>query len=103
MFHEIWNERSHVCEFTGESLDQFYGTDLWVNCFLHILPKGRFPLFKLYKNNIRLGYPEFHTIVDQGTKADREKHPEWDFQFWDELVQQMKSEYIKFMKDNLLL
>ena len=102
MFEKIWWNRKHVCEFTGENLERFYGTDLFYSCFMHILPKGRFPLFKLNAENVRLGFPEFHTIVDQGTKADREKHPEWDFNFWDELVQEMKQKYIKFQKDNLL-
>lgn len=102
MFDDIWDTRSHTCQFTGESLDRFYGTDFWYWCFLHVLPKGRFPLFKLNSENIRLGFPDFHTIIDQGTDADRLKHPTWDFDFWDELVQQMKSEYIKFMKQNLL-
>ena len=103
MFEHIWDEYPfHTCEFTGESLDKFYGTDLWYNCFMHILPKGRFPLFKLYAKNIRLGYPMFHTIVDQGTKEDRLDHPTWDFNTWDRLVQKMKEEYIKFKKENLL-
>ena len=102
IFNKIWDERSHVCEFTGEGLDQFIDTPFYFSCFAHILPKGRFPLFKLNPENIRLVYPKFHTIVDQGTKADREKHPEWDFKYWDELIYQMKSEYMKFQKDNLL-
>ena len=102
MFHTIWNERRHVCEFTGESLEQFYGTDLWYSCFAHILPKGKFPLFKLNADNIRLVFPDFHTTIDQGTQKDRLKHPDWDFKHWDELVQKMKNEYVKFQKDNLL-
>ena len=104
MFYKIWDERSHVCQFTGENLESFiYRSDgLWFSCFAHLLPKGKFPLFKLNPENIRIVYPEFHTIVDQGTKDDRLKHPEWDFKAWDDLVYQMKNEYVKFMKDNLL-
>jgi hypothetical protein len=104
MFHKIWDERSHICQFTGENLEQFlYRSDgMWFSCFAHILPKGRFPLFKLNSENVRLVYPGFHTIVDQGTKADRLKHPNWDFKLWDDLTYQMKNEYIKFQKDNLL-
>jgi hypothetical protein len=49
-----------------------------------------------------MGLPEFHRIVDAGTKADRLKHPEWDFTFFDELQQQLKAQYLKFMKENLL-
>ena len=100
MFHQIWGERPHKCIFTGEDLNQFYYTDFWYNCFAHILPKGKFPLFKLNPENVRLVYPEFHSIVDQGTKADRLKHPEWDWTYWDELTQQLKAQYLKFMKGN---
>jgi hypothetical protein len=102
MFHQIWGERPHKCIFTGENLDQYFGTDFWFSCFAHILPKGKFPLFKLNPENVRLVYPEFHSIVDQGTKDDQLKHLNWDFQLWDDLVQEMKSEYIIYMKENLL-
>lgn len=102
MFNYIWETRPHVCEFTGERLEQFHGTDLWYSCFLHVLPKGKFPLFKLNSENVRLGFPAFHTIIDQGTEADRAKHPEWDFRHWDELHQEMKEEYIAFKKENLI-
>ena len=103
MFDSIWDQTPfHFCEFTGESLDLFYGTDLYYSCFMHILSKKQFPLFKLNSKNIRLGYPMFHTIVDQGTKDDRLEHPTWDFDKWDRLVQEMKEEYINFKKKNLL-
>jgi hypothetical protein len=102
MYDYIWDSRRHVCEFTSKNLDQFKGTDLWFSCFAHILPKGKFPLFRLNEENVRLVYPMFHTIIDQGIKADREKHPDWDFRYWNELFQSMKESYMKFKKDNLL-
>jgi hypothetical protein len=102
LFMSIWEDRPHICQFTGESLEQFYDTDFWPNCFLHILPKGKFPLFKLNPENIILGLPEFHRIVDAGTKADRLKHPAWDWIYWDELVIKLKEEYSVFLKRNLL-
>jgi len=103
MFYKIWDERSHVCQFTGENLEWLFGSNLWFSCFAHLLPKGKFPLFKLNAENVRIVLPEFHTIVDQGIDKDRLKHPEWDFKAWDELVYQMKSEYIKFQKQNQLI
>jgi len=102
MFMNIWHDRSHICEFTGNNLEKYRGTHLFFSCFLHILPKGKFPLFKLNAENVVLGDPEFHRIVDAGTKADRLKHPLWDFDRWDKLVYQMKEKYIQFKKDNLL-
>jgi thymidylate synthase ThyX len=102
MFESIWQDRLHVCEFTGERLDKFYGTDLWFSCFMHILPKGQFPLWRLNPENVRLGAPDFHTILHNGTMADRLKHPSWAFNRWDKLVQEMKGEYLQFKKDNLI-
>ena len=102
MFEHIWEDRSHICQFTGESLDQFYGTTLWVSCFAHILPKGKFPLFKLYAKNVELVYPTFHHIVDFGTIDHRKDRPQWNFKSWDKLVQKMKEEYMEFKKANLL-
>ena len=102
MFNHIWEERSHICEFTGEDLERFYGTDLWFSCFLHVLPKGRFPLFKLNSMNVRLGFPLFHQVVDSGTEEDRLLYPQWNFKKWDKLTQEMKEEYLQFKRDNLL-
>jgi hypothetical protein len=103
MFEHIWDEVPfHTCEFTGESLDKFYGTELWYSCFAHVLAKGKFPLFKLNKANIRLVYPAFHHIIDQGSSDDRKRHSAWNFDKWDKLVQEMKEEYIEFKKKNLL-
>jgi len=103
MFEFIWDALPRICCVTGENLDQFYGTDLWFSCFSHILPKGKFPLFKLNPENIRLVFPDFHYFIHHGIYQNRTKHPTWDFDYWDELVQQMKSEYLKFQKQNLLI
>jgi hypothetical protein len=104
MFYKIWDERSHICQFTGEDLSSliFRSDGLWFSCFMHILSKGKYPLFRLNANNIVLGSPEFHRIVDQGTVDDRLKHPQWDWGTWDRLVVKKKEEYSKFLKDNLL-
>lgn len=102
MFGSIWEDRRHVCEFTGENLDKFYGTNLWFSCFMHVLPKGQFPLWRLNPENVVLGHPDFHTVLHNGTMADRLKYPSWNFNRWNKLVQEMKGEYLQFKKDNLL-
>ena len=107
MFRHLWRERKLVqgnviCEFTGEKLDKYYGTSLWINCFLHILNKKNYPYWKLNPENIIIASPEFHKIMDQGTYKDREAHPEWNWESWDELVLAMKDEYLHFKKENLL-
>lgn len=102
MFLQIWEDRRHVCEYTNENLEQFYDTDLFVNCFAHILPKKNFTYWKLNPENVKLVYPEFHTIVDQGTLKDKLNHPSWRFNAWDKDVQKAKEEYMEFKKQNLL-
>lgn len=107
IFMLLWIERSEmceevICEYTGENLSRFFGTDLWYSCFAHVLNKKNWPLFKLNLSNIKIVFPDFHTIVDQGTIADRAKHPDWDFAAWDKDVIEMKEKYLQFKKDNLL-
>lgn len=102
MFNDIWEERPHVCQFTGENLDKYYGTSFWFSCFAHIINKKQYPLFKLNPMNICMVSPDFHRIVDQGTFDERKRHPEWKWDIWDSLVEKMKTEYVQFKKDNLL-
>jgi hypothetical protein len=54
------------------------------------------------KRIIRVVYPEFHTIVDQGSSSERAKHPDWRFDLWDAEVIEMKKQYKLFKKNNLL-
>ncbi|MBK5202155.1 MAG: hypothetical protein JJE45_00335 [Prolixibacteraceae bacterium] len=107
MFHALWenagDEKGYIiCPFTGMRLNGFYGTDLWVNCFLHILPKKNYTYFKLNPANIAIAYPEFHRIVDAGTQKERAEHPTWRFDLWDARVIAMKAEYAVFKQKNLL-
>ena len=74
----------------------------WLNCFAHVLPKKNYTYFRLNPKNIRVVYPEFHRIVDQGSSVDRANHPEWRFDLWDQEVEKMKIEYKLFKKQNLL-
>jgi hypothetical protein len=107
MFQALWENTMDkngivTCPYTKQRLNCFYNTDMWYSCFLHVLPKGRFPLFKLNPENIRVAYPLFHTLVDQGTSEQRAEHPDWDFARWYNEVEKMKAEYASFKKKNLL-
>ena len=67
VFREIWEERKHVSELTGDKLP--YGPDnikMWVKQFLHVLNKGRFSTdeHRLNKRNILLGTPDEHDDQD---------------------------------------
>ena len=77
-----------------------------INLFLshcaHVLCKGKYTYWKLNPANIVMLHPEAHTIVDQGTQADRDQHPTWKWGGWDKLVEEKKLEYKQFVKDNQL-
>ena len=102
LFQKLWNSSAkHVCPYTGEILD-YIPMDRRICCFAHVLPKGRYPLFKLNPENIRIVFPDFHHAVDQGTSEDRKKHPDWRFDLWNQDVQTMKEKYQEFKNENLL-
>lgn len=65
LFHEIWNERDHVCEVSGAVIRQFD-----VRCFSHILPKGAYPRYRLLKENVKLVLPEIHQQWETGDRSD---------------------------------
>jgi hypothetical protein len=107
MFQALWEQAKDkngmvVCPYTGERLNRFYNTDLWVNCFMHVLCKKNYRYFKLNPANIRIGFPDFHTLVDQGTAEQKAQHPLWRFDLWYNDVEKMKQDYASFKKKNLL-
>ena len=85
MFKEIWNERPHESEISGESL---YGFDVWN--FAHVLPKGSYGKYRLNKDNIVLMTRDEHHVFDHQThKAKADKRFDWVF----EKKEIMKAEY----------
>lgn len=90
------NEKGEIiCKYTGEKLNRFanYSMDIFLRCFAHVLPKGKYTCFRLNPKNIRVVFPDFHTIVDQGTSIDRVNHPSWRFNLWNQEVEEMKILY----------
>lgn len=59
LFNHIWETREHVSELSGEQL-LHKGHPQWHWQFLHILPKGSYPAFKLREDNIILGTIKEH-------------------------------------------
>jgi len=57
MFKEIWSERPHVSELSGEKII------FDVKCFHHILTKQAYPKYLLYKPNIILLTRNEHRMV----------------------------------------
>jgi hypothetical protein len=105
LFWHLWDNRmnkdgSVTCKYTGERLPKY--SPFYISYFAHLLPKKNYPYFKLNPDNVEIVSNEFHRIVDQGTRAERLQHPDWKWDLWDSKVLQMKDEYVKFKKDNLL-
>ncbi len=107
LFAWLWQEAKDkngivICPYTKERLNRFYNTEMWYSCFAHVLPKGQYTYFKLNPKNIRVVFPEFHRIIDQGTSIDRINHPTWRFDLWDGEKEEMRIQYDLFTKQNLL-
>jgi len=66
VFNEIWKERPHFSELTGEKLPYDKSNmKMWVCQFLHVIPKGKSPKLRLDKRNILLGTPKEHNNQDR--------------------------------------
>lgn len=74
VFDMIWKERKHVSFLTGLPLPDTFNPQLYISMFAHVLSKGKYPRFRLLKENILLLTPTEHRILDQGTEAEREAY-----------------------------
>lgn len=95
IFAEIAEEREWVCFVTGKGL-----TELTATQFAHVLPKAlnKYPLFKLYKENIVLLSNEAHYAWDFKSRDELRKDRMFDKLF--ELEEKLKEEY-KLLKQQL--
>ncbi len=89
VFEEIWNERPHISQISGEPIIDPTPTN-----FLHVLPKAqnKYPLFKLNKQNIILGTEDNHYDWDHN-RAGIQNDPAWQWVF--ELEASLKEQYSK--------
>ena len=86
---------------SGLFLREFMNTDLFFNCFSHVLAKGQnqYPYFKYYAKNIVLLTPGEHALLDQGTEEARisyaldVKSANWQPLY--DLREELKKEYKK--------
>lgn len=65
LFKEIWNERAHVSELSGDKISMF---DIY--CFHHILTKAAYPKFLLFKPNIIILTRAEHRMVHDHSFED---------------------------------
>jgi len=104
LFNWMWEGGCEQrCPFTGEDLKKYYNQRSMRHILCaHVLPKSTHKLWKLNRYNVKLVHPVFHRLVDQGTDAEREKYPDWDFESWFSLQEQYKKEYETWRKEQLL-
>jgi len=98
MFQHLWLSEmretgSVTCKISGKDITRFNGTQKFLNCFAHILPKGMFGKFKLNPENMMLVHPDVHHLLDHCTEEDREKHPSYDWYKFYEKQSYLKSIY----------
>jgi hypothetical protein len=88
IFAEISNERDWRCYVTGIELKELKASQ-----FAHVLPKAlnKYPLFKLYKNNIVLLSDEVHYAWDFKPRSELKKDSRFDKLFV--LEEELKQEY----------
>ena len=72
LFNHVWDTRPHVSEVSGKPLLP-RGHFQWHFQFLHILPKGTFPHYKLNPDNIILALPEEHDHQERFPEFNRRK------------------------------
>jgi len=103
MFNHIWNTRPLVSAISKRPINYFFNTELWYNCFAHILPKGGYPHFRLNPDNIMLLHPKEHELLDHGTskqQADYEIAFHCDLFIFENSKEKLKKQYNEFLNKN---
>jgi hypothetical protein len=104
IFDEIWHERERKCFVTGVDLSWAYGTYFYVNCFAHVLAKGKnkYPKYKRLKENIVLVTPSVHMLYDNGVFEriiEFEKNTGCSFRPLFELEKKLHERYVEEFED----
>lgn len=98
MFLEKWNLSDKRSEISGKDLSHIeVGSNMWRRCMAHVLPKGKYPLYRTYIENMMLLDPEEHQLVDQGTeeqrKAYKNTHPFVKWEIFYSKQEELKRKY----------
>lgn len=92
VFEYISQTRKHVSFVSGE----FLGEDLQAWHMAHVLPKGKYPLFRLQSANIVLLTQHEHDQFDKQPRSKIKNDPKWKSLF--ELEAELKKQYSKLSK-----
>lgn len=99
MFEWIWQNRPHISEISKKDLNKVLN---YFAMFAHILPKGKYPLFRYNPENIILVRPLEHVLIDQGSASARanyvKENPSANFAVFYERKAILLSEYPKEKK-----
>ena len=76
LYKELWKMRPRVSFLSGIPINIKEGSNFWYNIFAHVLSKSqsKYPMFKLYSDNIIFLTPEEHMLLDHGSSGQREKY-----------------------------
>jgi len=89
VFKEIWNERPHVSEISGEPLIENVNHPKWIWAFFHILPKSVYRKAMLSKENIILTTWQEHDLwTRRPDRCRKEEKWQWVFEKYEKLKQE---------------
>lgn len=71
MFKKLWEVSDKKSALSERNLKNLENSDVWINCFAHILNKNHFPLFRFNPENIMIIHPYEHYLIDHGRIKDR--------------------------------
>jgi hypothetical protein len=91
-FETLWNVRERVSFLSGKPVSFSPST------FAHVLPKSKYPKLRLYDRNIIFLTQEEHTLLDAGTKEQRERYAKEYLCDWNSIYK-LKEELLKETQD----
>lgn len=93
-------ERPIICPISGHDITKLFSEDfnVWKCACAHILPRSRYPLWRLNPHNVLLLDPQVHSLLDQGTEAQRQKYSRYNWDYFYNLQTQLKHEYEEYAR-----
>jgi hypothetical protein len=92
LFMYLWDNSDHKCRVSGKTLDMFFGTTRFWSMFAHILPKGRYPEYRLNPDNVWIVHPDIHDLFDNRSREMQDASG-YDFNPLRQKKEQLKADY----------
>ncbi len=71
IYNTLWHNLPRKSFISGLWLRSFYGTDIFFNCFCHVLNQTKWPHFRWYYKNIVLMTPGEASLYQQASEEER--------------------------------